>query len=262
MKSVRFIFLAILIVAAQNLRAASIHETVRKEIPATGIEKVSISSTNGTIVITTWDKDSISVVARKKVDGSGAKARALLQKIKIFADRQGNLLKIYAQVPKRQRHGFWNWLFGLGIKNYSVDWTIRVPASMPVSASSTNGDIELDDLKAPVEISTTNGGINALRIGGSSKIQSTNGDIHVFYKTMPKKGRIAITTTNGGIELIVPGNASCAVSAYTTNGEISCDLPDMHKTSSSGRSLETVVGDGAVKIDLETTNGDISIMSK
>lgn len=262
MKSVKFIFWAILIVAAQNLWAARIHETVRKDVSAAGIEKVSISSTNGTIVIIAWDKDSISVSAQKRVDGSGAKASALLQKIKIFADRQGNTLKIYAKVPKGQRHGFWNWLFGLGIKNYSVDWNIRVPASMPIATSSTNGDIELDDLKAPVEISTTNGGINALRIGGPSNIQSTNGGIHVFYKTMPKKGRISITTTNGGIEMIVPRNASCAVSAYTTNGEINCDLPDMHKTSSSGRSLETVVGDGAVKLDLETTNGDISIMSK
>lgn len=262
MKSVKIILLAILIAAAQGLWADSMREVVRKGFPAKGIETVEINSTNGSIVVMSWDKDSISIIARKKVDGSGEKARALLQKIRVITNRQGRTLKISAKVPESKRRGLWSLLFGMGIKNYSVNWEIRVPATMDVKAYSTNGDIELDDLQGTIDISTTNGSINALRISNLANFQSTNGEIHIYFNKLPKEGDIDVGTTNGEIELVLPSEARCKINAYSTNGKINCNLAGMEKIQHSSREFSTVVHGGGVNISLGTTNGDISISSK
>jgi len=252
----------ILIVGMYGLRAADLHETVRKSIPAEHIEKVVVNSTNGSIIVTSWAKDSIAVVAHKKLDGSGEKAWQMLKSIKIFTEIQGHSLKLYSEIPRVQSHGWMHWLLGLGIKNFRVSWEITVPNGMQVEAASTNGDIELDDLQNVISATATNGTINALRIKGPADLHSTNGDIHIYYVELPQKGHIDISTTNGKIELILPLQANCRISAYSTNGQISCDLSNMHQTERRKRSLTTVVGHGGIPVNLETTNGDISIFNK
>ncbi len=258
----RLIIYLIAILMVQEAGAAKVHETVRRLLPASAVEKVAVSSTNGSIIVTGWDKDSILIVAHKKLDGSGSKAWETLKSVKVVSEIQGHTLKIFSEIPKRQSHGWLRWLLGLGIKNFSVSYEIKMPNKLTLEASSTNGDVELDDDWGALSVSTTNGNINALRIKGPADLHSTNGDIHVYYLRLPEKGRINISTTNGKIDLILPQRANCQLSAYSTTGKIVCNLADMHRIKQSKRFFKSEIGQGGIYIDLETTNGNISVSNK
>ncbi len=262
MKRVKFFSLLILIMVVQQAWAASVNKTERHVIAVQDLAKIGIRATNGSIIVSVWPKDSVEIVAHKRVDGSDEKARQMLRNIKIFIKPQDGVLLVYADVPNERRHGFWSWLFGMGIKNFSVNWEVKVPAKLAVEAQSTNGDIEVDDVNAPIAASTTNGNIDALRIGNKAELHSTNGKIYVYYTHLPQMGTIDISTTNGEIELILPTKAHCKISAYSTNGTISCDLRGATKRKSSRRECDVLLNKGGVEINLQTTNGDITVLNK
>ncbi len=262
MKRIFLSSIFLLSIISGSLFAKAIRATVKKTVPAKGIALVEVKATNGSIVVSTWNEDQILIIAHKKVDASKPKAREILDKIHIIVGQNGDALFIKAEKPDRSSSGLFGWLFGLGIKNFQVDYEITLPQRMVVKASSTNGDVEVDDVSGRLNLSTTNGSINALRIANTAEIHSTNGEIHVYYKNLPPKGDIEISTTNGEIELVLPKNPKCTLSAYTNNGEIDCNLPDIKSTSATHRYLESKINGGGAHFNVHTTNGDISIVNK
>ncbi len=123
-----------------------------------------------------------------------------------------------------------------------------------VFADTSNGRIDLVQVGGPVEALTSNGSINIRDVRGDIRCRASNGSI--------KLGNVVASadasTSNGSINCVLPPNASATVSGSTANGKIRSDFPlRIRRGSVSG-----TIGDGQHSIELETTNGTISIERK
>ncbi len=252
-----FVLLSIQFVLARDFR-----QTVKKNLASEGIRKVEVFTTNGSIILKGWDKDSIAITAHKKVDTSPTDANKILNNIDLITARKGATLVVKAESHEKSSKNLLDWLLGLGIRNFQVDIEISVPRNLEIALNTTNGQLEVEDISGKLDLSTTNGDINVLRASNLSEIHSTNGSVYVHYRSLPEHGHIKISTTNGKIKCILPPQAKCSITAYTNNGEIMNVLPNAKVKMVSKRSLEAKCNGGGVEIDVRTTNGEISLMSK
>jgi DUF4097 and DUF4098 domain-containing protein YvlB len=152
-----------------------------------------------------------------------------------------------------------------------------------VDAHSSNGSIEVNDVKGNVNFKTSNGGVHAENVEGSLEANTSNGGIRVHLRYAEAGRPIRLATSNGGIDLQVDSPRQNDVLASTSNGPITVRLPaglnaSLHALTNSNGSvrsdfdvlihageiskhrMEGAIGGGGSKIDLTTSNGNISLV--
>jgi hypothetical protein len=141
----------------------------------------------------------------------------------------------------------------------SVEYEVRIPDGVHLSANTTNGGVEVNGLTGDVDVRTTNGGIT-ISTAGMATARTTNGGIDVTIGTLRGTEDLDFRTTNGTITLRVPAGLDANVQAQTTNGSISSDFPITVQGSFGPRRLEGVIGSGGRNVVLQTTNGDVQLI--
>lgn len=86
-------------------------------------------------------------------------------------------------------------------------------------------------------------------------VGTTNGDIAIDVEELAD---ITVETTNGDVEIGLPATAEPELVFETTNGDLTVTGLDAESVDADG-SVETTIGDGTHRIDVETTNGDLDI---
>jgi len=257
-----FYFIILVLLSVQFVFARDFRQTVEKNLTSEGIREINVFTTNGSIILTGWDKDTIAITAHKKVDASPTEANKILNNIDLITTREGSTLIIKAESHEKSSKNLLDWLLGLGIRNFQVDFEIFVPRNLNIVLNTTNGQLEVEDIDGKLDLSTTNGDVNVLRASNVSEIHSTNGSVYAHYRTVPARGHIKISTTNGKIKCVLPRQAKCSITAYTNNGQIINELPTAKTRTTGKRSLEADCNGGGVEIDVRTTNGEISLVGK
>ncbi|EXU66166.1 hypothetical protein Z951_21460 [Streptomyces sp. PRh5] len=140
-----------------------------------------------------------------------------------------------------------------------VDYTVEVPAGVPVEGETSRGDASLSNVGA-VELKTSSGNVTLEGVTGRVKARTSNGDISGSELL---GSRIEAETSNGEIDL-TPRKAQ-DIRARTSNGELTVNVPD----SSYRISVKTGNGDkhlgihndpaGQHRLDLTSGNGDITV---
>ena len=115
----------------------------------------------------------------------------------------------------------------------SLDYTITVPAWMPISVNGTYADVTLDDVGADVSVDTARGDITVKGGSGFVSLKSVQGVISLEKA----KGRVEVRGVNESVHL---ADISGDLSAESTNGSIILDRID------------------SANVDLYTVNGNIS----
>lgn len=141
----------------------------------------------------------------------------------------------------------------------SVDYTVALPAGLPVEGqtsngalrlsrvgkvhlSTDNGRVELKDVRGDVEVRTSDGRIKGRGLHGRSiRAKTSNGDIDLSPVT---EQRIHAETSNGDISVTAPAGPY-RVSAETSNGDKDVTVPRD--------------ADDGTPLDLTTSNGDITV---
>jgi Toastrack DUF4097 len=259
------IFLCTLILNS-SLLAREIEETFKKNVPAGSATLLSVENRNGSIEISTWDKDEIGITAYKKVRADGRdQAAELMEQLKIVIETHNDEIEVYTEFPdkrngKNRSSGFFSWLLGDSWNvSYSVSYEIKVPQKFDVNARSTNGRVEAVDCNGRIRLETTNGKIVANNISGSMRCNTTNGSINASLVSVIKNEEMNFSSTNGSITLYLPEDIDADIKARTTNGSIHCDLNVTEQLSHSKKSFDAVVNNGGIYIYLKTTNGSINI---
>ncbi|MEV6012265.1 DUF4097 family beta strand repeat-containing protein [Streptomyces sp. NPDC051976] len=142
-----------------------------------------------------------------------------------------------------------------------VDYDVKVPAGLPVTGGTTNGGLTLTGVGA-VDVHTTNGHIAVTGATGPVKLRTSNGGVDVKDA---KGGDIDSQTTNGGvtIQTATPQN----ITARTTSGSLTVTAPPatyrISAKVSSGDKKVAFPNDpsGRYRLDLSTTNGDLTVKS-
>jgi hypothetical protein len=152
-----------------------------------------------------------------------------------------------------------------------------------VDAHSSNGSIEVQDVKGDVNFSTSNGSVHADNVVGAFEAETSNGGIRARLHDTPSGHAIRLNTSNGDIDLQVDSLRQNDVIASTSNGPITVRMPagvgaSLHASTNSNGSvrsdfdvlihpgelskhrMEGTIGGGGPKIDLTTSNGNISLL--
>ncbi|MEV4337046.1 DUF4097 family beta strand repeat-containing protein [Streptomyces sp. NPDC049590] len=141
----------------------------------------------------------------------------------------------------------------------SVNYTVDVPAGIPVSGDVSSGAVHLSKVGS-VKVTTSSGRVEMNGVTGTVQVKTTNGRItgegirSSQIQAQTSNGRINLTpdtpanvharTSNGSITLTLP-RAGYRVTAETNNGDKNIDVPNDPS--------------GQYELGLKTSNGDITV---
>lgn len=202
-------------------------------IDADEVELMRVDSINGTItIIGSKEVNAIEVNAVAYVRApTYAAAEAELDNLDVQAMVVNGELEVYTVQPSADDRC-----------EYTVHYTISVPAELDVNVAGVNGEIVAEGLDAGVAIALTNGSIAA-----------TAG--------LATSGLVELTVVNGDIWLAVPEDASATVCARVERGVIKLEDLDSANFMSTRTSLVGILGAGAGEIRLGAVNGEITLTS-
>ncbi|KUM91771.1 hypothetical protein AQI88_35690 [Streptomyces cellostaticus] len=141
----------------------------------------------------------------------------------------------------------------------SVNYTVDVPASLPVTGSTTNGEVDLSAV-GEVKVSTSNGDVTVDGATGPVNLRTSNGQVEA--KGL-KGGGVRAETSNGSVS-VSPAVAQ-NVWVKTSSGNVTVTAPTgPYRVSTdirSGSRHISVPTDPSAKyaLDLSTSSGDITV---
>ncbi|HEY9391836.1 MAG TPA: DUF4097 family beta strand repeat-containing protein [Mycobacteriales bacterium] len=144
----------------------------------------------------------------------------------------------------------------------SVDYTVWVPASVSVRATTSSGDVTVRGVDADLRLSTSSGDIETT--GGQGVLTAHTGSGSVTA-TGTAASQVRLRTGSGDIRM-ESARAPSDVTARTGSGEVDIAVPNRDRyrvavDTGSGDQLVTVVQDpGADRsISVRTGSGDITV---
>jgi hypothetical protein len=140
----------------------------------------------------------------------------------------------------------------------SVEFIVRLPHGVRVTATSVNGAIEINGAESEVVARTVNGDIRARTTGGPVSARTTNGSLDISAGTLGG-GPLEYATTNGAIAVTVPPDLNADVELRTVNGGITTDFPLTIEGRFNNRRVRGTIGKGGPLLRLSTTNGSIRL---
>lgn len=224
------------------------------ELPPGG--RVEISNINGKIDVQPSSGNVVQIVAEKTAKAASSDAaRQALDRIEIVESSSPTGIRIETKMRKGA-DGL------ISRSSQQVEYTVKVPAGAEVKFRTVNGHIELSGLGGGITAETTNGGITARDVSGSLDASTTNGGVEVDLTRLAESG-VKLGCTNGGIELRLPSDSKATISARITNGGIDTNgLPIETTGQTTRRRLDGRLNGGGARIDIEGTNGGISISGR
>ncbi|MCV2886614.1 DUF4097 family beta strand repeat-containing protein [Aestuariibacter sp. AA17] len=195
---------------------------------------IKIEHLGGYAKIIGWDKSSVRVVGEL-----GDRTEEF-----IFRKRGDDVL-IKVEV-ERSRNSWKNWSSDDG-----DELEIYLPISSSIKYSSTNANVEVNDVQGGANVETVNGTILASKLAGRVRLEAVNGSVEAKDISGPLK----METVNGDIK---DRSDNTHESKYeTVNGDI------LVFTRSTSINAETVNGDIEMSLDniddlnVDTVNGSI-----
>jgi hypothetical protein len=211
--------------------------------------QITVSGKNGGIEVIGEDRQNIALEARVVAqESSTEEARSLLKEIKILTDGS-----IRAEGPSS---GLISGLFG---KSWYVNFRLHVPRHLAAQLHSENGGIDISNIDGEISADTTNGGLTLRDLGGKVHATTVNGGLNVTLNGAQWHGEgLFAKSTNGGVTVNAPDHYSAHLIAATVNGGISIAFPITIQGSIRNR-IDTQIGQGGPTIQVETTNGGVTI---
>lgn len=214
--------------------------------------KISISNVNGSITIEAWDKNEVKLEAVKTAD-----TRENLGDVKIKIDSKPEYLRIETEYEpwKNRADGMWK------NRKLEVQYRLWVPRGAILEEVATvNGSVAVSNMTNTTQISAVNGEVRATNLRGTTKIETVNGTVNADFESLQNVSEISLGAVNGTANLVIPSDAEATIKAETVNGRIANDfgLP-VRKGKYVGSGMYGRVGNGNVKINLETVNGTMNI---
>jgi len=246
----------------------------------------SLDNTNGSVEVTTWEKNEIHIVAEKRMrpDDNGLgwlwrmvglrseslktdeAARELFAELKVEVTGDEARREVNTEFPRAS-----------GV-SFSVAYTITAPRGMRLRAVTTNGAIRVEEVEGTVDVQSTNGSITMDDVTGDTEARSTNGRILIddagksvvarttngsvtvsLDRDLDEVGEIHLRSVNGRLALALPEGVNFDLSARTVHGRVGSEFDIVQDDDESRRKIEGRHGDGGPQVELETVNGSVRL---
>ena len=211
-----------------------------------------LDNVNGSVEISAWDKAEILVTATITADNQDDREN-------IVVDMQQTSVGVSVETRYKERKSW-----GRNNNSGKVEYTVTVPRDTSLSAIDlVNGSLTIDGVKGEVNADLVNGSIKAYGLAHNGGFSSVNGSIKITYDEFASAlDSIDVETVNGSIKVSVPKSLSATVKAETMHGSIKTDFGLVaEKNMFSGRHLSGDVGNGDIKITMDSVNGSVKLIS-
>lgn len=203
---------------------------------------LSIDNFNGSIEITSWEKDEVEVNGTKY-----AGSEELLRQVKIEADSKPDSLRLRTVRPEGMRG------------NMGAKYILRVPKKVLLSGIvSSNGSIRVDGTEGDARLQSSNGSIRVMRLDGNLEARTSNSSIEATgvngnFVGQSSNGSIKVDGLRGAFEGVTSNSSIVARVEKLAAGK-------MVKAKSSNGSIELVLPDYAgQEIDAESSNSSVTL---
>lgn len=146
--------------------------------------------------------------------------------------------------------------------NCSIDYDVRVPATVEVHAETTSGNVDIHGISGAVVIQTTSGDVSLDGVSGDITLKGTSGDVN----SADLAARQVTTSTTSGDVALDFAAAPEAVSVRGTSGDLTITVPpgrpyavQVRTTSGDHRVTIDQSASAEGRIDVESTSGDVTI---
>ncbi|HXB95987.1 MAG TPA: hypothetical protein VNU70_12545, partial [Puia sp.] len=160
-----------MIPTAANAQDVKKQRLINKSYDVTAEDRLTIDNQFGNVVVTTWDKQQITVdieiSARAASDG---KAQGIMDKIDVHESRSGREIRFKTNVDEihnangNKGHGEEN---GRG---FYIDYVVHMPAANPLSIENSFGKTEVPAMRGPVSLTSKFGSLNAGKLDNVDQI--------------------------------------------------------------------------------------------
>jgi Putative adhesin len=218
-------------------------------------QHVWIRNTNGPIEVVASTGDSLVIRAEKSWHASDPQS---VQLVPVLTDRGLTVCAVWEAREQRCNEGGDYRMNGVKKNDVAVRFTVELPHSIPVDASTVNGGLQVDGVSAPVEATTVNGRIDVSTSTGPVNATTVNGSIEANMQTLTS-GDVRLTTVNGSVSAGLPLQLNANIDAETVNGRVQTDFPVRVIGKLSPRHLRGTIGSGGVDLKFVTVNGSITL---
>jgi DUF4097 and DUF4098 domain-containing protein YvlB len=232
----RALLIASLFVA--SVAQASVDSPIHKTLNVAGGGTLTLDTDIGDVRITPANTNTVTVDIKRR-----AKSDDVMNNFIVTVDQSGNDVTIRGKYEKPASKWF-NWS-----DEIDATFTITVPASYNVHASTSGGDVKLGDIGGNVYARTSGGNLDIGKVKGEVDGRTSGGDVTLAGAT----GRADLRTSGGGISV---GDVDGPVQARSSGGSIDVrrvngDL--FAHTSGGGITVEDAMG----SVDADTSGGSI-----
>ncbi len=138
----------------------------------------------------------------------------------------------------------------------------RIGGSLTVENS--NGGIKATSVKGAADIKTSFSPVILNGVGGGVTVVNQNGSVEVTSTAIRPAGKcsggISLRTSFAPIKIYVPDDAGFSVTARTSFGSVTSELPLTVTGGISAQSVTGKIGSGDCELSLSDTNGNIEIL--
>lgn len=169
----------LLILAGFSLQAKvqdeQVSKTLKKEYAVNTDTELKVNNKFGKVDIQNWDKDQLSIDVLIKVKHRNKeKAQEMLDYITVEFSKEGNVILAETDINRKiDNSGFIFNFDDESAKDYSIDYTIMMPAYLNIDISNKFGDVFINEVTGLALIDVKYGNLKANKIVRNKKPYST-----------------------------------------------------------------------------------------
>jgi hypothetical protein len=211
---------------------------------------VDLSSFNGDITVSTWDRDEVKIHAtsrgRLRLDSSPSRVSLVESPYRGDYEDDNNHFGYEITMPKSAR-----------LLARSVSGDMRLRDVSDIESHTVSGDIQVTNIANRANLETVSGDVTATKVGAGLRANSVSGDIHA--KSI--SGEIAGQSVSG--DIVLDDVSSSFIRTETVSGEIHFSGPvdpkgryEFH-SHSGDIDLGLTSGGNDATLYVETYSGDL-----
>ena len=213
--------------------------------------RVELDNINGSVHISSWDRNEVKVDAVKYGD-----TKERLDEAKIEIDSRNDSLSIRTTYPEHNQN--WNW--GSHNNPASVEYTLTVPRTARLDEIKLiNGSLDIAGVSGEVNASCINGRLEAHNLAGRAHLSTINGHLDARFDQLAGHS-VELNSVNGSVDLTIPSDSNAEVEATTVSGGINNDF-GLHVNHHRfvGHDLRGELGSGGTHIRVSNVNGRVEV---
>jgi hypothetical protein len=145
----------------------------------------------------------------------------------------------------------------------SIDFEVRLPRRLKLSANSVSGDVEVTGVGDEVRAGSVSGNVRLDRVRAPAvTASSVSGDVHARIEALTGPGDLRFTSVSGDVSLELPRALDADFTMKTVSGELDSDFPLTLQGGMSRRTLSGRIGRGGRELQLTTVSGNVTLRAR